>query len=57
MSAYPEITELEEVTANLWLSQGTINVTEYGNENTYYIDEFDHIFFCKNYPEEYGPAN
>lgn len=46
----PKITEIEEKTAELWLSQGTIKVTETGQENTYYIDEFDNQFYCKNYP-------
>jgi hypothetical protein len=49
-STLPKITEIEEKTADLWLSQGTIKVTETGQENTYYVDEFDNQFFCKNYP-------
>lgn len=32
--------ELPELTAELWLAQGTIAVTDYGCENTYYIDQF-----------------
>lgn len=44
--------ELSEFTADLWLSIGTIQVSDYGNENTYYVDQFDHEFFCKNYPRE-----
>ena len=43
--------ELEHVTANNWLAIGTIWVTETGEENTYYIDQFDYKYFCKNYPE------
>ena len=47
----PEVTELEEVTANTWLTQGTIWITSHGSENTYYTDEFDKEYFCKNYPQ------
>ncbi len=46
----PKITEIEEKTADIWLSLGTIWVTDIGQENTYYIDQFDNQFFCKNYP-------
>ncbi len=49
-STLPKITEIEEKTADLWLSLGTIRVTDIGHENTYYIDKFDNQFFCKNYP-------
>lgn len=49
-STLPEITEIEEKTADLWLKLGTIWITETGQENTYYIDQFDNQFFCKNYP-------
>ena len=53
MNDYPR--ELEETTSDLWLAQGTITVVEYGNENTYYKDQFDNRFFCKNYPQDqYG---
>ena len=47
-------TELEENVASAWLSTGAISITEYGNENTYYVNEFDKRFFCKNYPQQYG---
>lgn len=47
----PQITELEEKTANLWLSQGTITITSVGAENTYYVNEFGMEFYCKNYPQ------
>ncbi len=47
----PQVTELEEKTANLWLSQGTITVTSTGSENTYYVNEFGMEFFCKNSPQ------
>ena len=49
-STLPKITEIEEKTADLWLSLGTIRVTDIGQENTYYVDQFDNQFFCKNYP-------
>jgi hypothetical protein len=50
VSTLPKITEIEEKTADIWLALGTIWVTETGQENTYYIDQFDNQFFCKNYP-------
>jgi hypothetical protein len=49
-STLPKITEIEEKTADLWLELGTIWITETGQENTYYVDQFDNQFFCKNYP-------
>ena len=49
-STLPEIKEIEEKTADIWLSLGTIWVTETGQENTYYLDQFDNQFYCKNYP-------
>ena len=49
-SILPEITEIEEKTANLWLELGTIKITDIGQENTYYVDQFENQFFCKNYP-------
>jgi hypothetical protein len=42
--------EIEIPTADLWLSTGAITITETGEENTYYVNEFGHKFFCKNYP-------
>ena len=45
-----ETVELEVSTADLWLSLKTIRVTEIGSENTYYVDQFNNRFFCKNYP-------
>ena len=42
--------ELEIPTADLWLSTGAITTTETGEENTYYVNEFGYLFFCKNYP-------
>jgi hypothetical protein len=49
-SNLPEITEIEEKTANLWLELGTIKITDTGQENTYYVDQFENQFYCKNYP-------
>ena len=43
--------ELEPKTADNWLARGTITITELGEENTYYVDEFDTAFYCKNYPD------
>jgi hypothetical protein len=43
--------EIEIQTAELWLASGAITVSDIGNENTYYVNEFGHEFFCKNYPE------
>lgn len=48
------VTEIEENTAAAWIRSGAIRVTEYGSENTYYINEFDHQFYCKNYPQRWG---
>jgi len=50
----PKMKNLDETTANLWLSQGTIKPIWYGEENTYYVDEFGLEFYCKNYPNVYG---
>jgi len=52
-STLPKIRYIEQNTVDLWLSLGTIKITEYGEENTYYIDQFDNEFCCKNYPN-YG---
>jgi hypothetical protein len=49
-STLPKITEIEEKTADIWLSLGTIWVTDTGQENTYYVDQFENQFYCKNYP-------
>ena len=45
---YPK--ELEEKVANNWLSTGAITITDMGDENTYYINEFGSEYYCKNYP-------
>jgi len=47
--------ELEIKTADLWLSTGAIKITSIGEENTYYSNEFGHLFFCKNYPVKAAP--
>ena len=44
----PTILEIEISTANLWISTGAIKITDKGDENTYYENEFGHQFFCKN---------
>jgi hypothetical protein len=49
-TSLPKLREIEEVTAATWVAQGTITVSSIGNENTYYVDQFDNEFFCKNYP-------
>jgi len=46
--------ELDQKTVDTWLTLKTIKITEYGTENTYYMDQFDNEFYCKNYPEQYG---
>jgi len=46
--------EIEESTANTWLRSGAIQLETTGNENSYYVDQFDNQFFCKNYPEHYN---
>jgi hypothetical protein len=46
-----KITEIEEKIADTWLNLKTIWITDVGQENTYYIDEFDNEFYCKNYPQ------
>jgi len=52
-STPPKIRSIEQNTVDLWLSLGTIKITEYGEENTYYVDQFNNEFCCKNYPN-YG---
>lgn len=47
----PQVTEITEKTANIWLSQGTITITSTGAENTYYVDQFNMEYYCKNYPQ------
>lgn len=47
----PQVTEITEKTANIWLSKGTITVSSVGAENTYYVDQFGMEYYCKNYPQ------
>lgn len=44
--------EIQINVAQAWLATGAITLTETGEENSYYVNEFGHRFFCKNYPEE-----
>jgi len=46
--------ELDQKTVDTWLMLGTIRIVEYGSENTYYRDQFENEFYCKNYPNKYG---
>ena len=45
------MTELEMNVVTNWLKSGAIKVTDTGEENTYYIDQFDYRYYCKNYPD------
>jgi len=48
-----EHTMLREIGINVaqaWLATGAITLVETGEENSYYVNEFGHRFFCKNYP-------
>jgi len=51
---YSKIKYIEPITVEIWLSKGTIKPTWYGEENTYYVNEFGIEFYCKNYPSQYG---
>ena len=53
MNDFTPVKEIEENTVNAWLRTGAIQITDEGEENTYYIDQFDNLFYCKNYPN-YG---
>lgn len=46
----PIIKELSENTVFNWLANGAIKPIYEGQENTYYTDEFNNEFYCKNYP-------
>jgi hypothetical protein len=52
-----KIRSIEQSTVDLWLILGTIKITEYGEENTYYIDQFNNEFYCKNYPQNHFELN
>lgn len=45
---------IEELTAMVWLATGAIQLVTTGNENSYYVDQFDNTFYCKNYPLHYN---
>lgn len=47
----PRLREIEIPTAEAWLATGAIKETGRGEENTYYRDQFDNEFFCKDYPK------
>ena len=49
-STLPKIRHIEQTTVDLWLTIGTIKISELGEENSYYVDQFDNEFYCKNYP-------
>ena len=51
-STLPKIRYIEQNTVDIWLTMGTIKISELGEENTYYVDEFDNEFYCKNYPTQ-----
>lgn len=38
---------IEENVAMAWLAQGTIWITDIGEENVYFLDEFDQEYFTK----------
>jgi len=47
---FPKITEIQINTMNLWVSLGTIWLTDIGTENLYFTDEWGNEFYCKCYP-------
>ena len=49
-STLPKIRYIEQTTVDLWLTIGTITISELGEENTYYVDQFGLEYYCKNYP-------
>ena len=49
-STLPKIRYIEQTTVDLWLTIGTITISELGEENTYYVDQFRLEYYCKNYP-------
>jgi uncharacterized protein YvpB len=44
--------ELEQNTVDTWLKCHAIWITDVGEENTYYKNEWGHEFYCKNYPDQ-----
>ena len=55
MKEHPK--EIEVKTAQVWLSAGAIEITEVGEENIYFENEFGHRFFCKGLPDFAGTIN
>jgi hypothetical protein len=49
--------EIESNVALAWIEMGAIIETEYGEENTYYVNAWGHEFYCKNYPDRIGLAS
>lgn len=45
-----KLKEIQIKVAQAWLATGAITLVETGEENSYYVNEFGHRFFCKNYP-------
>lgn len=52
-----KLREIEITTASLWLAKGAIEVAETGAENTYFINEWGHEFFCKDFPNQNSDAH
>jgi len=46
----PKITKIEERTMDAWLANGVITLTDTGQENLYFVDQFGNEFYCKCYP-------
>jgi hypothetical protein len=46
----PKIRMIEVKTMHAWLSTGAIWLTDVGQENLYFDDEFGNHFCCKCYP-------
>jgi hypothetical protein len=44
------IREICPKTMAAWVRSGAITLTDTGEENLYFIDEFDREFYCKCYP-------
>ena len=40
---------IEVKIAKEWLKSGAIHITEQGEENTYFENDFGHKFFCKDF--------
>ena len=46
--------EIEEATMVSWLRSGGIKIYDIGNENVYFINDFNMSFYCKCYPRNNG---